>query len=362
MKIHLLFIWIIFNQITLAQNLILNPSFEEYDSLPQRDGSFVGFVKNWDNLNGKSRFPYGTPDYKHRLGGQEARLPNTYHGSLEAQDSAAVVGLLTLAGWADNYREYISTRLKTPLTKGQRYELSFYVSLAWQNPYCAGATNNLGCLLSVEKPIQKMGEVISQTPHWQAQEVLKPFTWQKISFQFTAQTEYAYLTLGNFQSDKQTQYARVFKENSTGAYYFLDNFSLTQVPDSQMIMNQRLPNASNLQVNGRKVEKQATFKIRAGKLQISIFDYGKQDGDSISLNFNGEWVLRNYMATKKPKILNLIPQKGTNLLVLYAHNLGKIPPNTAVVEFKDKYYIRQRLTVKSDFSHSGAIEFQMTDY
>ncbi len=82
------------------------------------------------------------------------------------------------------------------------------------------------------------------------------------------------------------------------------------------------------------------------------------DGDSISLNINGEWILQEYSVVKtKLKIhVKINPNATNNYLILYAHNLGEISPNTAAVQvlIGDKVY---KLTLTSDLQKSGALNF-----
>jgi len=109
-------------------------------------------------------------------------------------------------------------------------------------------------------------------------------------------------------------------------------------------------------INGRPVSQTETFEMNDPNLQVSVYDNLVIDGDTISLSFNGEWLLKNFGVERKRKTLNLTLKKGNNSLVLYAENLGKSPPNTAAVEFQygsTKKIIRLR----SDLKSCSAINF-----
>ena len=110
-------------------------------------------------------------------------------------------------------------------------------------------------------------------------------------------------------------------------------------------------------IDGRPVVVQPPVEVASSTLEIFVWDNEREDGDIISLNLNGEWVLYEYMiVTEKKKLtFELLPDR-TNYLVLYAHNLGKFPPNTAVVSFHDGNQERQ-LTLESDLKKCGAISF-----
>ncbi len=114
-------------------------------------------------------------------------------------------------------------------------------------------------------------------------------------------------------------------------------------------------------IKDRSVELQSTITVTEPEFDIEIYDRSVVDGDSISLNLNGEWVLQEYMVVKaKLKIHVKINQLATNnYLILYAHNLGEISPNTAAVQMivGGKEY---RLTLSSDLKKSGALNFLYT--
>ena len=111
-------------------------------------------------------------------------------------------------------------------------------------------------------------------------------------------------------------------------------------------------------INGRKVHAQQPVEVSSSTLDIYVWDNEREDGDTISLNLNGQWLLQNYgiTAEKKKLTISLIQDKA-NYLVLYAHNLGKFPPNTAVVSFNDGTS-EKTLTLESDLKQCGAVAFR----
>lgn len=110
-------------------------------------------------------------------------------------------------------------------------------------------------------------------------------------------------------------------------------------------------------VKERPVELQGTFTVNTEEFEIEIWDNSAYDHDIISLNINGTWILENYEVTKEKRKLKIkvIPNTN-NYLILYAHNLGEIPPNTAAVGLNVNGKI-QRVSVKSDLTKCGALNF-----
>ncbi|HMQ08070.1 MAG TPA: hypothetical protein PKC30_12270 [Saprospiraceae bacterium] len=111
-------------------------------------------------------------------------------------------------------------------------------------------------------------------------------------------------------------------------------------------------------LEGRKIEKKAEAPIKVDNLviDVEIFDHSIVDGDIVSLNFNGEWVLRNHTLTSKPKIIRLMLKPDeVNYLILHAENLGAIPPNTMAL----RYFLngkKQEYIMESDMNTSEVIE------
>lgn len=102
-----------------------------------------------------------------------------------------------------------------------------------------------------------------------------------------------------------------------------------------------------------------TFYTSSSSLIIDIYDNGEIDGDSITLLFNERILLLKQMLRVKPIsfTLEIDPknQDGSEL-VMYAENLGTIPPNTALMIITDEKK-RYEVRVSSDLMQSGAIRF-----
>ncbi len=101
-----------------------------------------------------------------------------------------------------------------------------------------------------------------------------------------------------------------------------------------------------------------TIEIDNASFTVDLYDNGEVDGDSISLFFNGNLILSHKRLSEKPINLKLIVDdtKDINELIMYAENLGSIPPNTAlmiVYDGENRYEVR----ISSDLQKSGVIRF-----
>lgn len=98
--------------------------------------------------------------------------------------------------------------------------------------------------------------------------------------------------------------------------------------------------------------------IESDSLTVSLYDNGIIDGDSITLIFNDEVLLTHHLLKNTPVTIKLHIDKArtTNELIMYAENLGSIPPNTAfmiIQEGTNRHY----LSVSSSKSQNGVITF-----
>lgn len=108
----------------------------------------------------------------------------------------------------------------------------------------------------------------------------------------------------------------------------------------------------------RKKDIVKTIAIEQPTFRLDFYDNGVVDGDSITVFYNGKIVLLHKMVTTNPITLNLSLDKNIreNQLVMYADNLGTIPPNTAlmIVTDGDKRY---EVRMESDYGKSGSVIF-----
>lgn len=113
---------------------------------------------------------------------------------------------------------------------------------------------------------------------------------------------------------------------------------------------------SKLEKRKNKVLK--TIEVETDIINIDLYDNGEVDGDSISLFYNNKLLLSNKKLTTKAIHLSLDidNQSDVSELVMFAENLGSIPPNTALMIVTDgpnRYEVR----ITSDLEKSGVIRF-----
>lgn len=87
----------------------------------------------------------------------------------------------------------------------------------------------------------------------------------------------------------------------------------------------------------RKVELQGCYNVTQDHADLILWDCGVEDNDTVSIYLNGKWIIENYRLTKAKKSFPVQLQPGENYLVMYAHNLGDIPNNTAALGVSQQY-------------------------
>jgi archaellum component FlaF (FlaF/FlaG flagellin family) len=101
-----------------------------------------------------------------------------------------------------------------------------------------------------------------------------------------------------------------------------------------------------------------SIDIEQELVTVDFYDNGEVDGDSISVFFNGKLIVSHLMLSEKAAsfTLSIDRNRPYNELIMYAENLGTIPPNTALMVVKDgkKQY---NVHITSDTEKNGTIYF-----
>ncbi len=111
-------------------------------------------------------------------------------------------------------------------------------------------------------------------------------------------------------------------------------------------------------VAGREVAVGQSMVAKNAEVTISVWDAEAIDGDSIALILNGEYILQNQSLTEEKILVKAQLKPGKNYLVLYAHNQGKYPPNTAAIIVDDGIR-KNQIELKSNLKTSGALEITL---
>lgn len=241
---------------TMAQmdgNLIYNPSFEEYYTCPQKIEPY-GYMSQavaWWQPTG------GSADYYNKCGSKQCNVPKNKLGIQMPRTGVGMVGIYTSK---TTYREYIQTEFKERLEEGEKYKLSFYVSLS---EYSSGAVATIGALFTNDRIEEKTREMLTQkiTTNYEngisqsistylKPQIVNPFNnpivdtekWTKIEGEYIALGGEKFLTIGNFYPSAQSNLVDLayLTYLLPGAYYYIDDISLVclSCKEKQVLQNE----------------------------------------------------------------------------------------------------------------------------
>ena len=112
-------------------------------------------------------------------------------------------------------------------------------------------------------------------------------------------------------------------------------------------------------IGGRKSEFSQIVNFKTDSLELSLYDNGEIDGDTVSVFMNGQIIMsrQGLKASAIKKTIYITPGNEDFTLVLFAENLGKYPPNTGLLVVHDGNDI-YNLRFSSDFQKNAGIVFR----
>jgi hypothetical protein len=137
------------------------------------------------------------------------------------------------------------------------------------------------------------------------------------------------------------------------------------VPNKEIIPAQKpaetVPSAvAPARIAERSVAAPQTVFFKSDSLELSLYDNGEVDGDTVSVLLNGQLILEKQgLKTSAIKKTIYVPagQADSLTLVLFAENLGKYPPNTGLLvvhDGEDVYQVR----FSADLRQNAAVIFK----
>lgn len=111
--------------------------------------------------------------------------------------------------------------------------------------------------------------------------------------------------------------------------------------------------------NTRKRELAKSLLIQQDSIRVLLSDNGIVDGDSITIVYDGRIILTHHLLSAKAFELKLpVPKDNqTHELVMYAENLGTIPPNTSLMVVYDGIK-RYQVYIRASENSNAVVEFK----
>jgi hypothetical protein len=112
-------------------------------------------------------------------------------------------------------------------------------------------------------------------------------------------------------------------------------------------------------IRDRKNELTKTITINNNTVEISLYDNGEIDNDTVSIYLDGSMILSNKRLSSKPITYKLQFDETSpeHTLVMVAENLGSIPPNTSlmIIQDGDKRY---QVSITSTEQKNAMVRFR----
>jgi hypothetical protein len=111
------------------------------------------------------------------------------------------------------------------------------------------------------------------------------------------------------------------------------------------------------EISLRKTEVIRTIDFKSDSLTLVLYDNGIVDGDTVSVVLNDEVIISKLGLTEQAyrKVIKIPPGLGDSLqLVIYAENLGSIPPNSGLLIIEDGSD-RHEVRFEGDMKRSPAV-------
>ncbi|MFK7757476.1 MAG: gliding motility-associated C-terminal domain-containing protein [Flavobacteriales bacterium] len=215
---------------SFAQNLVPNPGFESFTTLPSDLGQY-DLCAPWGNAQSTD----ADPDYYHLNASLLADLPVTSVADVSPYEGDAVMGFTATGKSGSNYREYLTVKLNAPLTIGNKYRVSFKITngTIFNHALSGLGTDKIGVSFSMNEQVQSANAPLNATPVYETSDVIYSRAWETIRFNFRATDNSEYITIGVFGDDSGKNIS--FQEGNSNlaelSYYFLDDAEVMHIPD-----------------------------------------------------------------------------------------------------------------------------------
>lgn len=213
-------LWVSNSILAQTDNLVPNPSFEEYNSLPISTGEGIGCISTWNY----TKYTGGIDYYHSDSYSKKVNTKKNEFGHQTPHSGNAYAGICT----SKDYREFLQVKLIRPLTKNKKYAIKIQVSCA--DKLYLGTVNEFNIIFS-KNPFNIGAEgyllvppelkFVKQTKYTNKKD------WEELSMIYTANGTEQWFTFGSFQyKENEKEYGEVFGL-SKFAHYYIDDVSIT---------------------------------------------------------------------------------------------------------------------------------------
>lgn len=225
-----------------AQNLIPNPSFEEYSSCPDST-LFTGeleLANYWIDLS-------QSPDYYHPCATNiNWSVPINFENEgfqfpHSGQAYAGFISLFPTSIPSLHQREYITTPLISTLTKDSFYIIEFFLNNHNSSKYACDCIDVwLADSIPDGFPNPNHIEVIEGFPQLKSPKgyfLTDTLSWLRLSWIYQAQGNEDFIIIGNFKYNDETNFIDLGYGNRNYVYHYIDDVTVKKIPASHAQLN-----------------------------------------------------------------------------------------------------------------------------
>ncbi len=214
-----------------SQNLVMNPSFEEYSQCPD----FIQQVERAKYVYNPSK---GTPDYYNACSSNPiVSTPNAGYGYQVPKSGDAYVGLFH-SYQTEYVKEYIQLSFSEVLKPLKKYHFSIYVNVAGNSGWSADFLHFKFVDTLIYYNVY-LFEIMTPDVTVSNIDLSDPVKWVEVGFDYVAQGGEKYIIFGNFNFNAGTDCFYAFppeKVEQPFAYFYFDDASIIEVePDSTSV-------------------------------------------------------------------------------------------------------------------------------
>lgn len=222
-----------YSQAQVLQNMVKNPSFEQYTGEVPTDLGQIERSAYWSAAT-----KAGADYYHERAKGSNVAAPYNKMGKAKPLSGRAYGGIYAYTSryTKRNYREYLQVRLKHPMAPGEEYCVKIQVYLSESSNRAIGALGVGATKMQIKKDHE---ENITDIPFVYLlnadKTALNARKWVMVQGTYKAQGGENFLIIGNFDDDKNTKATGAIEIDSFRnphvdfAYYYIDNVCVTSL-------------------------------------------------------------------------------------------------------------------------------------
>jgi len=196
-----------------AQNLFANPGFEDINICTEYHASCA--PEAWFHI----------PATVYPLRGSSAQRPVLGHKFMVLPVASVLPGF-------NNKRRFVYSMLTCPLVKGEKYNLSFYITAAGK-PF-----ERLDFYFSEKEPTLYNFNVLNKTPTFiiteQHIDAVYKTVWHHVQYEFTAGINAQFCVIGNFSALRRVYEMKDAMNASGDIFYFIDEITLKPLSDNNL--------------------------------------------------------------------------------------------------------------------------------